>query len=995
MSCLISHSALESSVAGVALAAGSRKRALVHMLIILLAGVVIAPGDGQVAAASSFAQTAQTPLERDMAAGDLHSYRIMLNGGQFLSARIDQRGIDVLVTLIGPGNQGVLNIDNPIGAWGLESLFFEVVESGYYTIQVRPRNATAPPGRYRFSFESRLPTSEDQKRLPAERAFAEGARLLQGTPPPRSLQRGMEKYEEARRLFRTVNDRRGETRTLLLIASISASDGDEQKALGYFNEALPLLKAEGNRDEEALATSRVAEVYQSLGDRERALEHFNRALQLFLDIDDSRTAGYTLVHIGAVQDSMGESQKALDSFRQALPLFKQARDLRGEAYALNNIGLVYDELGDQRRSREAYDQALALFRGISDCSEVPPTLSNLALHQLNSGDPLKALENLDQALILQRNNNDRKGEATTLNNIGFLYNVLGQAVKAQDYLKQALAIHREVNNRLGEGDSLSNLMLTWRSQKKEAAAIFYGKGAVNVYQEIRARIAPLDKEAQKSFLKSKEGAYRELGELLAEKGRLLEAKQVLGLLKEEEYFQFVRRDGKDASSLVSPAALTPEEQDLADRYREISDKLVALGRERSELVGKASRTPEEQRRLLKLDADITVANLAFQKFIEGVSTELASAQQSTQRAEQVKDPQHIVNILRELGTGAVALYTFVGEQKYSVIMITPYAQVARDYPISASELYKKVLAFRDILEDPARDPRPLAQELYRILIGPLANDLRDAHAETLMWSLDGILRYIPIAALNDGEQYMIERYRNTVFTPVSTTRLTDQPSARWQTLGYGVSKALPGFESLNEVPQELRSIIHEENTEHTGDGVLPGKIRLDESFTKAELDAGLQQKFAVVHIASHFQFEPGNETKSFLLLGDGTHLTLDQLRNSPNYFDGVELLTLSACNTASGSSGADGKEVEGFAVLAQRQGAGAVLASLWPVADASTRLLMQKFYQIRNSRPGMLKAEALRQAQIALIRGEVKGPGGKAYSHPNFWAPFILIGNWR
>jgi CHAT domain-containing protein len=913
-------------------------------------------------------------------------------------ALVDQRGIDVVVALYGPDNTMLMEVDNPVGAWGNEPLFFEARQSGTYKIEVRPRKTSPPPGRYRFTYEARQATLEDKRRLPAHRAVAEAARLVK-IETAHSLQSGVDKYEEARRLFHAVQDRQGEVLILTIEGAISASGGDGLKALGYFNDALSLARGGGSdmRDEEAMALRNIAQVYQSLGDRQKALDYFDQAFQLFDAIDDNRTAGYTLVDAGAVHDSMGESQKALDSFNEALPFFQRARDRRGEAYALNNVGLVYDALGDKQRAREAYARALALFEEINDCSEVAPTLSNLASDLFDAGDKLKALDLLNRALILQQGNNDRKGEATTLNNIGVIYNSLGQTQKGLEHLQHALGIHREVNNRQGEGDSLSNMMLSWKSLTRQPVAVFYGKGAVNAYQEVRARIPPLDKEAQKSFIKSKEGTYRELADLLVERGRVLEAQQVLGLLKEEEYYQFVRRDGADSANLTAPAALTPEEQDLADRYREISDQIAILGRQKAELLAKANRSREEQQRLSKVEADLNVANLGFQKFIEGISNELTSAKQGGERVEQLRDPQHIVNILRELGAGSVALYTFVGEQKYSIILVTPEVQIAREYPIKASELYAKALAFREILEDPRRDARPLAQELYRILIAPIANDLRETRAETLMWSLDGILRYIPVAALHDGEKYMVERYRNAVFTPISTTRLTDQPSTRWESLGFGVSRAQPGFQSLAQVPEELRGIIREENAAQAGaEGVLPGRIRLDESFTKEELDAGLRQrKYAVVHIASHFKFEPGNETNSFLLLGDGSHLTLDQVRNTPGYFQGVDLLTLSACNTATGGTGADGKEVEGFAVLAQRQGAEAVLASLWPVADASTRLLMQKFYQIRNARPGTPKAEALRQAQMALLHGEVKAPDGKDYAHPNFWAPFILMGNWR
>ena len=152
-------------------------------------------------------------------------------------------------------------------------------------------------------------------------------------------------------------------------------------------------------------------------------------------------------------------------------------------------------------------------------------------------------------------------------------------------------------------------------------------------------------------------------------------------------------------------------------------------------------------------------------------------------------------------------------------------------------------------------------------------------------------------------------------------------------------------------------------------GVLPGRIHLDEAFTDAALRAALHERYPVVHIASHFQLHPGDDTASFLLLGDGSHLPLAQLKTWPQPFQGVELLTLSACNTAVGSPGAEGTEVEGLAVLAQRQGAKAVVATLWAVADTSTQTLMQTFYRLRESQPGLPKVEALRQAQLALLRG--------------------------
>jgi CHAT domain-containing protein len=159
------------------------------------------------------------------------------------------------------------------------------------------------------------------------------------------------------------------------------------------------------------------------------------------------------------------------------------------------------------------------------------------------------------------------------------------------------------------------------------------------------------------------------------------------------------------------------------------------------------------------------------------------------------------------------------------------------------------------------------------------------------------------------------------------------------------------------------------------------------------------------------------------LLGDGHKLSIAELRHYK--FAGIELLTLSACNTAF-SAGGNGKEIESFAMLAQEQGAQSVLASLWSVADESTKELMQAFYRTREANKGTSKAEALRQAQLALLHGNhrdtlsdmtrgvvqisrdspstdaqsntapqfVKDPGAP-FAHPYYWAPFILIGNWR
>jgi len=264
-----------------------------------------------------------------------------------------------------------------------------------------------------------------------------------------------------------------------------------------------------------------------------------------------------------------------------------------------------------------------------------------------------------------------------------------------------------------------------------------------------------------------------------------------------------------------------------------------------------------------------------------------------------------------------------------------------------------------------------------------------------MWSLDRSLRYLPIAALHDGKKYMVEDYKNEVFTPASVASLGEDPNRNWRGLAFGVSNASEG--ALPAVVDELKGIFRDEDKPTATGGLLPGKIYLDDQVKKdVMLKAIGMQRYSLVHIASHFDLNSTEEMRSYLVLGDGDKISAAELRGKSTLFYNVDLLTLSACNTAVAVGKDNGKEVDSFADVTQKQGAKAVIASLWSVADPSTAALMQKFYQFRlqNSQEPMSKAAALQQAQLALLHKQVTARD-KDYAQPYYWAPFILIGNWR
>jgi len=316
-----------------------------------------------------------------------------------------------------------------------------------------------------------------------------------------------------------------------------------------------------------------------------------------------------------------------------------------------------------------------------------------------------------------------------------------------------------------------------------------------------------------------------------------------------------------------------------------------------------------------------------------------------------------------------------------------------------------------VLGNPKLDPLPQAQALYQLLIGPIADDLRQSGAKTLVLSLDESLRYLPFAALHDGSHYLIDNQSVVMLTEAAQGSLKDAPQANWRVLGLGLTEAKPGFAALPNVKEELNGIV--------GPDGIEGKVLLDDQFTERALRDGVSARFAVIHIASHYQFTPGSSDNSFLLLGDGNSMTLTDFRRKLD-LQHVDLVTLSACQTAlGGGEDANGMEVEGLGAAAQQQGAKAVLASLWPVADKSTALLMQNLYRLHKD-GNLSKALALQQAQLLLLHGPAAAASGGAvrgghsvtaaaspkgaafhadpnapYAHPYFWAPFILIGNWR
>jgi CHAT domain-containing protein len=687
-----------------------------------------------------------------------------------------------------------------------------------------------------------------------------------------------------------------------------------------------------------------------------------------------------LNNIALLHAAMGQYARALPLYQRALAILEQAYGWEHPAtgVGLNNLGSLYEKTGQYQQALPLFQRALA----ISEKAEGP-------LHP---------------------------STARNLNNLAFVYEAMGQPEQALPLYQQSISIYdlhgASPRERAGAADNIAVLYI---AQGERELGIYWGKRGVNTLQSMRSEMAGLDREQRGSFDRQVSGNYQRLAGWLIDAGRLAEAEQVLALLKDQELFELVRR----SDGARPQADLNGRERASAQKYDALVREGVARASEldaleRKDQVGELTQAEAARRRELQAQAEVW--RRQFQERLLAMQTELVAARGPSASAADLDRQSLRLQTLVSSEPGSVGLTYVVQDERLSIIVSTAQGNFVRTTALKREELNRQVAAFRAAVQSPARDARGPAQALYQSLIGPVVGDLEAADARTLVLSLTDVLRYVPFAALYDGKQWAVQRW--AVSQVVLGADQRAEPSrVAWKVAGLGTTRAIDTFSALPGVEQELRGIVR---TDGSTSGALPGTIALDESFDRARLERALREP--VVHVGSHYVFRPGDESNSFLLMGDGSRLTLAAI--GVLNFRNTELLTLSACDTASGG-GTDerGAEVEGLATAVVRRGAQAVLATLWPVADPSTAQLMQRFYALRSDKEPIGRGQALRRAQLALLEGSGPQPGAPAqvtraaevqrapgaasplppapkdparpFDHPFYWAPFVLMGNWR
>ncbi len=802
----------------------------------------------------------------------------------------------------------------------------------------------------------------------------------------------------------SISQQQSEGIVLDNIGVVYSSMGQFPQALDYHLRAQAVFQQLNNRAAESIALNNIATVYSRMGRYPEALTAYEEALTIQRSLGNPEKQGVLLDNIGLLYFQLGQYEQSLDYRQQALAIFRQIGDRAEEAAALNNLGAIYDELGRYDQSQAMYQQALVIVQSIGDRSAQATLLGNIGLNHYSQGRYDLAQASLDQALAIAQSIGSLGNEKFALRGLGLLYQKTGRADEALELFQQALAIAVETGDRRDQATLLSFMGGVLNNQNQPELAITFYKQSVNITEDIRDELRVLSQEQQSSFTAAIADTYRELADLLLQQDRVLEAQQVLDLLKVQELDDYLH-DVRGNDSTQKGLDYWQTEQTIIARHAQSLAQLQDYFRLQG--IPPAERTPEQQQQFAALEANASERDSSFAQFLHAPDITTGIEQLRRTANGQNLNPDQLVSLqdnLRRLEQPTVLLYPLILDDRLELVLITPNgAPIRRTVPVSRTELNEAIAQFRIAVTSRTGNPQPAAQRLYQWLVQPIEADLAQAQATTILYAADGALRYVPLSALHDGNQWLVQRFIINHITAASLTDFSTRPPADRRSLhvlaaafsdpdreySFQVGDRSFSFSGLPYAGEEVNNIA----------ATIPNTTELlNQSFSRAQLERQFD-RYSVVHLATHAEFVSGQPEDSFILFGNGDRVTLRDIADWS--LPDVDLVVLSACKTAVGGVIGDGEEILGFGYQVQRTGARAAIASLWYVSDEGSQALMTAFYAAL-AQGNISEAAALRQAQIALITGdfsslglEDKFPSDRisGLSRPYYWAPFILIGN--
>jgi len=747
---------------------------------------------------------------------------------------------------------------------------------------------------------------------------------------------------------------------------------------------------------------------------------------------------------GAHQWETGQAEVALETWRQAEAAYTAAGDETGELGSQLNQVQALQTLGQYRRARTFLEQINARLQTLPDSSLKASGLRSLGIALFRVGDLPASNQVLQSSLEISQRLNATADESYTLLALGNVARVRSDDpaaksaasaearrvanAKAITFYQQAAAAAPDNLLRLQARLNLFSLLVE-SNQSAQASALLteiqslladLPPSRATVYAQVNLAESLMklgDRQAMQNS-STPFSVAQLLAKAVQQARSLTDSRAEAYALGQLGHLYETSRQWSDAERVTQQALQIAESiqaDDIAVSWQWQLGRILKQQERTTEAIAAYNQAVETLSVLRgALVAINPEAQFSFREQVEPIYRQLVQlllennpTQVELKRARSVIETLQLAelnNFFREacldvkpqqidqVDPAAAVIYSIILPDRLAVILSLPnqplryhFTHLASNADGTSGEGSRRGEVDR-VVDDlfatlnpfvTSQEPLRPHQQLYDWLIRPIEADLARSQVKTLVFVLDGVLGGVPLAALHDGQQYLIEKYSIALTPGLQLLPPRSLTSGQLGTLAGGLSEARQGFSALPGVAQEMQQIA----------AVVPTNILLNQSFTKTQLAGKLESvSFPIVHLATHGQFSSQAEN-TFLLTWEGRIKVkdLDQLlevRDRQNRRP-IELLILSACQTAVG----DKRAALGLAGVAVRSGARSTIATLWSVQDSSTAALITRFYT-ELKQPGITRSEALRQAQLSLLRSS-------DYQHPYYWAPFVLVGNWQ
>jgi CHAT domain-containing protein/Tfp pilus assembly protein PilF len=720
--------------------------------------------------------------------------------------------------------------------------------------------------------------------------------------------------------------------------------GDFEQAISSWREAAQLYEAEQKFSQQSSALMYLAQAYQALGHYSDALQNLESALALAEKSNDKTQVAMALGTLGNLYIATGPSETARKHLDDGLRLARELKNQDVSAIILNNLGNLLTQQKKYLEALAAYKESMSLASARNNHSLVATALINGATASTKINDHKEAKVLFDKALDQMGALEPSHDKAAGLVNIGLGYFDLRSNLPDKEAL--LLLAHKALSEAGATAESVGD---------RRTASYAWGHLG-RLYEEEHRYQEALQLTRRATFAAQHVNAPESLYRWEWQTGRLLRKSGIV-----DDAIGAYRRAVRTLQSIrpeLSVSYGTPQtsfRESMGPMYFELVDLLLQRG---------ASLQDRDQVGPYLIEARETIelfkaAELRDYFRDDCVDTALAK-----------------ITTLDVVAQTAVVIYPILLPDRTELLLSLPSGLKRVAVPVGAKAVTEEVRQLRRRLEKrTTREYLPHAQKLYDWLIRPLEADLAAAPIDTLVFVPDGALRTIPMTALHDGKQFLVAKYAVGITPSLNLSDPRPLERQNMKVLAVGVTEAVQGFPALPNVAAELQEL----------QTLLGSQNLLNREFLAANFEKKLKdEQFSIVHIASHGEF--GNDVENTFLLTFDDKLSLDRLNQMVGVFrfrdDPLELLTLSACDTAAG----DDRAALGLAGMAIKAGARSALATLWNINDAAAVDLVLDFYrEIKN--PTISRAVALQRAQMKLI----KNP---RYEHPGFWSAFLMINNW-